>query len=151
MAMGVPGWPELAAWTASIERVRMVLTQSRSRSVPVVAVAVVITVFLVGLKVGSRYGSIPMGRDRHLMGGAHGRSSGRVSPEETPRRLVGQRERGAQPRTAVAGTGHSPYILRSPRPQGKIREFRPLSRRDPARSYTRTGHPTRLECSIERR
>src|SRR5947209_17052448 len=25
MAMGVPGWPELAAWTASMARVRMVL------------------------------------------------------------------------------------------------------------------------------
>src|SRR5690554_6099767 len=29
--MGVPGWPELAACTASIDRVRMVLMQSSSR------------------------------------------------------------------------------------------------------------------------
>ena len=32
MAIGVPGWPELAACTASIDRVRMVLMHSRSRS-----------------------------------------------------------------------------------------------------------------------
>src|SRR5579883_2188052 len=30
MAMGVPGWPELAVWTASIARVRMVLMAVRS-------------------------------------------------------------------------------------------------------------------------
>ena len=30
MAIGVPGWPELAAWTASIERVRIVLMQVAS-------------------------------------------------------------------------------------------------------------------------
>src|SRR5437868_5385569 len=30
MAIGVPGWPELAACTASIDRVRMVLTASLS-------------------------------------------------------------------------------------------------------------------------
>src|SRR5947207_15988414 len=30
MAIGVPGWPELAAWTASIARVRMVLMHFRS-------------------------------------------------------------------------------------------------------------------------
>src|SRR5438270_6447643 len=30
MAMGVPGWPELACCTASMDRVRMVLTQSWS-------------------------------------------------------------------------------------------------------------------------
>src|SRR5262245_21318054 len=29
--MGVPGWPELAAWTASMDRVRMVLMHNRSR------------------------------------------------------------------------------------------------------------------------
>src|SRR5262245_17909280 len=33
--MGVPGWPELAAWTASIESVRMVLTESWSSSASV--------------------------------------------------------------------------------------------------------------------
>ena len=27
-AIGVPGWPELAAWTASIDSVRMVLMAS---------------------------------------------------------------------------------------------------------------------------
>jgi hypothetical protein len=32
MAMGVPGWPELACWTASMDRVRMVLTDSVSMS-----------------------------------------------------------------------------------------------------------------------
>src|SRR5262245_15250670 len=30
MAIGVPGWPELAACTASMDRVRMVLMASRS-------------------------------------------------------------------------------------------------------------------------
>src|SRR6266567_444923 len=30
MAIGVPGWPEFAAWTASIASVRMVLTLSVS-------------------------------------------------------------------------------------------------------------------------
>src|SRR5579885_3360840 len=30
MAIGVPGWPELARWTASIASVRMVLMQSWS-------------------------------------------------------------------------------------------------------------------------
>src|SRR5688572_9628233 len=30
IAIGVPGWPELAAWTASIESVRIVLTDSSS-------------------------------------------------------------------------------------------------------------------------
>ena len=33
IATGVPGWPELAFWTASIDSVRMVLMQARSRSV----------------------------------------------------------------------------------------------------------------------
>src|SRR5262249_6835658 len=32
MPMGVPGWPDWAFWTASMQRVRIVLTQSRSRS-----------------------------------------------------------------------------------------------------------------------
>src|SRR5215831_15708591 len=35
MAIGVPGWPELACWTASIASVRMVLMLSVSRSVMV--------------------------------------------------------------------------------------------------------------------
>src|SRR6516164_3226841 len=35
MAIGVPGWPELACWTASIASVRMVLTESVSMSVVV--------------------------------------------------------------------------------------------------------------------
>jgi hypothetical protein len=39
-AIGVPGWPEFAFSTPSIDRVRMVLTQSSSRAV--VSVAVVI-------------------------------------------------------------------------------------------------------------
>src|SRR5262245_21575291 len=30
--MGVPGWPDFACWTASMQSVRMVLTHSRSRS-----------------------------------------------------------------------------------------------------------------------
>src|SRR5918998_4168830 len=37
--MGVPGWPEFACWTASIERVRIVFTHSSSSarwSVPTV-------------------------------------------------------------------------------------------------------------------
>src|SRR4029077_6468941 len=33
--MGVPGWPELAAWTASIDSVRMVLIASWSSSASV--------------------------------------------------------------------------------------------------------------------
>ena len=33
MAIGVPGWPELAFWIASIDSVRIVLMQSVSRSV----------------------------------------------------------------------------------------------------------------------
>src|SRR5262249_54125609 len=32
IAIGVPGWPLFAFWTASIERVRIVSTHSRSRS-----------------------------------------------------------------------------------------------------------------------
>src|SRR5262245_14976613 len=32
MPMGVPGWPDSAFWMASMHRVRIVLTQSRSRS-----------------------------------------------------------------------------------------------------------------------
>src|SRR3954462_13857694 len=32
-AIGVPGWPEFAFWTASIDNVRIVLTQSSSRVV----------------------------------------------------------------------------------------------------------------------
>src|SRR5262245_41529568 len=32
MAIGVPGWPEFACWTASIDNVRMVLIDSWSRS-----------------------------------------------------------------------------------------------------------------------
>src|SRR5438309_1679386 len=31
MAIGVPGWPEFAAWTASMARVRMVLMHFKSR------------------------------------------------------------------------------------------------------------------------
>jgi hypothetical protein len=33
MAIGVPGWPEFAFWIASIDSVRMVLTQRVSMSV----------------------------------------------------------------------------------------------------------------------
>ncbi len=29
-AIGVPGWPELAAWTASMDKVRIVFTHSSS-------------------------------------------------------------------------------------------------------------------------
>src|SRR6516165_1855794 len=32
-AIGVPGWPDLAAWTASMDNVRMVLTHNSSGSV----------------------------------------------------------------------------------------------------------------------
>src|SRR5262245_48937719 len=35
--MGVPGWPELACWTASMERVRIVLIASWSSSASVMA------------------------------------------------------------------------------------------------------------------
>ncbi len=34
-AIGVPGWPEFAFWTASIESVRIVLTHSSSSVVSV--------------------------------------------------------------------------------------------------------------------
>ena len=54
--MAVPGWPELAFWTASIESVRMVLTQSSS-SVRVSVVVAVISLLLPGLSSG-RGGSI---------------------------------------------------------------------------------------------
>ncbi len=33
MPIGRPGWPEFAAWTASMDSVRMVSTARRSRSV----------------------------------------------------------------------------------------------------------------------
>src|SRR5262245_40802542 len=32
MAIGMPGWPQFAAWTASIDRARIASTQRRSRS-----------------------------------------------------------------------------------------------------------------------
>src|SRR5262249_50411215 len=38
-AMGVPGWPDLAACTASIESVRIVLIQSRSLELSMAPVA----------------------------------------------------------------------------------------------------------------
>ena len=51
-AIGVPGWPELAFWTASIDNVRMVLMHSSS-SVRVSVVVLIVSLVSVSLPLKS--------------------------------------------------------------------------------------------------
>ena len=51
--MGAPGWPEFASWTASIERVRIVLMQSSSRETLVMVMGSAPYMLLTGADVGA--------------------------------------------------------------------------------------------------